>query len=363
MTTIKEALEKAHQALVLGMAFLTRDAGTARIHKTASEMADELAKAEAVISLALADIERAGKEWRTHGETWAKIADKAADAIGVTPSSDMRTHVKAAVIWALEDFAAALSPPASQGIEREKPSPAPATIDLQKVFEQTKAKHADEAKGTAAAIEAIALIFKASISRMEEREKELMELCQGVAAMTLADVNGGKENCLHNACKWDAATYVRCARNLIARKGVREMTDIVDHLLQMAGAIENQDNGLKAENTIYGRAAAEITRLRSLLAGQWCEGWKFVPIESTEKMQKDGAYQVSGVTRKGAACVWSAMIANIPDPPSVGNEKTKYIEAIRGLLMEWDKFTRYGSPIAKAANERVAAARKLLEGG
>jgi hypothetical protein len=34
--------------------------------------------------------------------------------------------------------------------------------------------------------------------------------------------------------------------------------------------------------------------------------------------------------------------------------------AIEGLLMEWDKLTRYGSPMAKGANERVAAARKLL---
>jgi hypothetical protein len=36
--------------------------------------------------------------------------------------------------------------------------------------------------------------------------------------------------------------------------------------------------------------------------------------------------------------------------------------AIEGLLSEWDKLTRYGSPMAKTANERVAAARKLLEG-
>lgn len=36
-------------------------------------------------------------------------------------------------------------------------------------------------------------------------------------------------------------------------------------------------------------------------------------------------------------------------------------EIIEGLLMEWAKFTRYGSPIAKAANERIARARAWLE--
>jgi hypothetical protein len=34
--------------------------------------------------------------------------------------------------------------------------------------------------------------------------------------------------------------------------------------------------------------------------------------------------------------------------------------ALEGLLMEWDKLTRYGSPIAKAANERVTFARAVL---
>lgn len=32
--------------------------------------------------------------------------------------------------------------------------------------------------------------------------------------------------------------------------------------------------------------------------------------------------------------------------------------ALEGMLAEWDKFTRYGSPMAKAANERVNYARR-----
>lgn len=36
-------------------------------------------------------------------------------------------------------------------------------------------------------------------------------------------------------------------------------------------------------------------------------------------------------------------------------------EVIKGLLSEWDRLTRYGSPMAKAANERITAARAFLE--
>jgi hypothetical protein len=36
-------------------------------------------------------------------------------------------------------------------------------------------------------------------------------------------------------------------------------------------------------------------------------------------------------------------------------------EAVKGLLIEWDRLTKYGSPLAKAANDRVVAARAALE--
>ena len=35
--------------------------------------------------------------------------------------------------------------------------------------------------------------------------------------------------------------------------------------------------------------------------------------------------------------------------------------ALQGMIAEWDKLSRYGSPIAKAANEQVRAARAALE--
>ena len=47
-------------------------------------------------------------------------------------------------------------------------------------------------------------------------------------------------------------------------------------------------------------------------------------------------------------------------------QEAKAEQALAGMLAEWDKFTRYGSPLAKAANEPIAHARrvhaKLTEG-
>ncbi len=37
--------------------------------------------------------------------------------------------------------------------------------------------------------------------------------------------------------------------------------------------------------------------------------------------------------------------------------------ALEGMLLEWDNLARYGSPIAKAANERVNAARAAIRKG
>jgi hypothetical protein len=44
----------------------------------------------------------------------------------------------------------------------------------------------------------------------------------------------------------------------------------------------------------------------------------------------------------------------------VTEQRDKAREALKGMLHEWDKFTRYGSPIAKASNENVNRARDVL---
>ena len=41
--------------------------------------------------------------------------------------------------------------------------------------------------------------------------------------------------------------------------------------------------------------------------------------------------------------------------------KTKAVIVIRSLLSEFDKMTRYGSPIAKGAMEHITMAREFLE--
>jgi chromosome segregation ATPase len=41
-------------------------------------------------------------------------------------------------------------------------------------------------------------------------------------------------------------------------------------------------------------------------------------------------------------------------------EKARLREALEGLLMDFDKLTQYGSPLARAANERTKAARAAL---
>jgi hypothetical protein len=47
-------------------------------------------------------------------------------------------------------------------------------------------------------------------------------------------------------------------------------------------------------------------------------------------------------------------------------EKKTEIERLRaaleGMIAEWDKLSRYGSPMAKSANEQIAFARAALEG-
>jgi predicted component of type VI protein secretion system len=42
-------------------------------------------------------------------------------------------------------------------------------------------------------------------------------------------------------------------------------------------------------------------------------------------------------------------------------ELAEAVEVVKGLLTEWDRLTQYGSPMAKAANPRVSAARAFIQ--
>jgi len=43
-------------------------------------------------------------------------------------------------------------------------------------------------------------------------------------------------------------------------------------------------------------------------------------------------------------------------------ELARLQEALEGMVAEWEKMTRYGSPLAKAANENLIRARAALTG-
>jgi hypothetical protein len=45
----------------------------------------------------------------------------------------------------------------------------------------------------------------------------------------------------------------------------------------------------------------------------------------------------------------------------IPERESKFRQAIEGLLHEWELLTKYGSPIAKAANERIAFAKEVLK--
>lgn len=52
--------------------------------------------------------------------------------------------------------------------------------------------------------------------------------------------------------------------------------------------------------------------------------------------------------------------ANASPPPSIPEREKQLADALRGMLAEWDKLTRYGSPLAKAANENVNRAKVAI---
>lgn len=79
-----------------------------------------------------------------------------------------------------------------------------------------------------------------------------------------------------------------------------------------------------------------------------------VPDEAQERLRK---HLLRFIAEAGHTLIPTAELAALRD------ERDRARAALAGMLLEWDKFTRYGSPMAKAANERVAAARAALQAG
>ena len=99
-------------------------------------------------------------------------------------------------------------------------------------------------------------------------------------------------------------------------------------------------------------AAAEIERLTADR-----EKWKASWLEMQTRVNELGAEIVTIHVQKEADIRRIAIECG-----KANDDNARLRAALEGLLMEWDKLTRYGSPMAKAANERVTAARAALLG-
>jgi hypothetical protein len=58
--------------------------------------------------------------------------------------------------------------------------------------------------------------------------------------------------------------------------------------------------------------------------------------------------------------VWAALRDAQREIKELKAEQREMREALEGMIAEWDKMTRYGSPLAKAANENLTRARAIL---
>lgn len=106
----------------------------------------------------------------------------------------------------------------------------------------------------------------------------------------------------------------------------------------------------EATRALCTEAADEIELFRSALEGK--EREIEVAIDENKKMFSQL------VIAKARVISVEAQLSTVRQQAL--EERGKLIDALQGSLAEWDKFTRYGSPMAKAANERIAHARDVL---
>jgi hypothetical protein len=53
--------------------------------------------------------------------------------------------------------------------------------------------------------------------------------------------------------------------------------------------------------------------------------------------------------------------ADYAEKIALRSRQAELLGALKGMLAEWEKFTRYGSPLAKASNENVARAQAAIK--
>ena len=89
---------------------------------------------------------------------------------------------------------------------------------------------------------------------------------------------------------------------------------------QFHAALDRFDAYFRSANGVPPNArisvpTAEWQELRAMLAAQADPGWKRVPVEPTEKMQRAIAAQFNGTARE-ATDAWSEALAAAPTPPA-----------------------------------------------
>jgi hypothetical protein len=57
---------------------------------------------------------------------------------------------------------------------------------------------------------------------------------------------------------------------------------------------------------------------------------------------------------------WELATKAVDTNESLRAERDALLAALRGMIEEWERLSRYGSPMAKAANPRVNAARAAI---
>ena len=143
---------------------------------------------------------------------------------------------------------------------------------------------------------------------------------------------------------WDdmkvPATSLEAADAITALRGKLAFSDGDRTELQtLCNKQANELDTLRAENE---RLKAEIT--------EWL-------CESCNAVHKNPA---TGSGLMLSCPTWKGVVRPTSQTSRILEDMNKQLaEALRGLLGEWDKFTRYGSPMAKLANERVNYARSV----
>lgn len=134
--------------------------------------------------------------------------------------------------------------------------------------------------------------------------------------------------------------------------------------------IAKEKYGKKDNDNEHGRKPGECSHTGKWCGDNDCTNCGYLPDElvknckscSGKGMILDTTYDRTGEEAQCSKCYGSgispeSMVNTIKTQAKQINE---LVEALSGIMSEWDKFTKYGSPMAKQANKVVAFSRDTL---